>query len=586
MADNWIERLRESVNIVDIVGEYVQLRPRGRRMWACCPFHNEKTPSFEVDGSTQLFYCFGCHKGGNVYTFLMEMEHMEFMDAAKVLADRVGFEIPEHTGGPAISAQQRARVYDCNRAAAMYFYKELYSPSGANALAYLHKRGLDDRMIRRFGLGAAPQRGDQLRRELLGQGFTDEELQLAGLIRVDGDRVRDQFAERAMFPIINTQGRVLGFGGRVLDGGQPKYLNTADTIVFNKRRELYGLNMVERGAQRLILVEGYMDVVSLVVNGVDNAVATLGTALTPEQVRLISRRVNSVYVAYDGDGAGQNAIARALDMFDETDLEARVLKFPDGRDPDEFVREFGREAFDELPALHPTRWRLDRIEAALDLSEQDGRTALAIQASRVLAALKNPVERESYLPDLMVKTGMPRDTLLAQIATEEGRAPATVTTRTPVVPRQSRGGARDDSFAPDNIKAERMLLLLMSQGLCPEGAVIEGDFSDELDRKLAAALLQGRAPSSIMDELESDERDTAASIFGSQAPVAAENAGQMITDCLLKLRLHRLRSELGQLQAQLSAAGDAEKQPIMEQMRNIMQEMNHMKSGSKGVTGI
>ena len=409
MSSDWIDRLRDSVDIVDVVGDYVSLRPKGHRHWACCPFHNEKTPSFEVDSRSQMFYCFGCHKGGNVFNFVMEMEHMEFMDAARLLADRVNFEIPEMASRdePGITAQQRQRVYDCNRAAALYYHTLLYRDEGSQALAYLHKRGLDDQTIRRFGLGATPLQGDAAVNELMKQGFTADEIHMAGLSGERDGRIYDQFRSRVMFPIINPQGRVMGFGGRVMGDAQPKYLNTSDTIVFNKRRELFGLNIVKKQGkcERLILVEGYMDVAALVQKGVTGVVATLGTALTPEQVSLIKRYVPQVCVAYDGDGAGQKAIARALDMFAEQDLPARVMKFPGGRDPDEFIREFGREAFDKLDTLSPTAWQLQRLEESLDLSTQDGRTQYAIEAAKYIARLKNPVERESFLPDLMVKTG-------------------------------------------------------------------------------------------------------------------------------------------------------------------------------------
>lgn len=251
MSSDWIDRLRDSVDIVDVVGDYVSLRPKGHRHWACCPFHNEKTPSFEVDSRSQMFYCFGCHKGGNVFNFVMEMEHMEFMDAARLLADRVNFEIPEMASRdePGITAQQRQRVYDCNRAAALYYHTLLYRDEGSQALAYLHKRGLDDQTIRRFGLGATPLQGDAAVNELMKQGFTADEIHMAGLSGERDGRIYDQFRSRVMFPIINPQGRVMGFGGRVMGDAQPKYLNTSDTIVFNKRRELFGLNIVKKTGQ-------------------------------------------------------------------------------------------------------------------------------------------------------------------------------------------------------------------------------------------------------------------------------------------------------------------------------------------------
>ncbi len=577
-GNDWIDRLRESVDIVDVVGDYVSLKPKGHRHWACCPFHNEKTPSFSVDSRTQMFYCFGCHKGGNVYTFVMEMEHMEFMDAARLLAERVNFEIPKlsRRDEPGVNAEQRQRVYECNRAAALYYHQLLYSPEGAPALSYLHRRGLDDQTIRRFGLGATPQQGDALTRELRAQGFTDDELRMAGLVGERDGRLYDQFRNRAMFPIVSPQGRVLGFGGRVMGDGQPKYLNTSDTVVFNKRRELYGLNMVKKQGkvQRLILVEGYMDVVSLVQKGVSGVVATLGTALTPEQTALIKRYVPQVYVAYDGDGAGQNAIARALDMFEEQELDARVLRFPDGRDPDEFVREFGREAFERLEPMQPTAWRLDRIEQSVDLSTQEGRTSYAIEAAKCIARLKNPVERESYLPALMVKTGFSREALIEQIGVRPARNDAP--------PRDHRASRiAHDQFEPEHVKAEKLLLMLYAQGLCPARLMREDDFSDELNRTIAKWLIGGKSPSAILDELDADQRDRAAGIFQQAVPISPELAGQMAADCVEKIRVKRLEEQIDGIKSRLGDAQGEARGELLAHLTRLTREKTMIRSGRK-----
>lgn len=580
MDNGWIDRLRDSVDIVDVVGDYVSLKPKGHRNWACCPFHNEKTPSFEVDSRSQMYYCFGCHKGGNVFNFVMEMEHMEFMDAARLLAERVGFEIPERPGrgDERISTQQRQRVYELNRAAALYYHGVLYSDEGSPALGYLHRRGLDDQTIRRFGLGATPQQGDALIRNMREQGFTEDEMRLAGLCGEREGRIYDQFRSRVMFPIINPQGRVMGFGGRVLGDGQPKYLNTSDTIVFNKRRELFGLNIVKKQGkcERLLLVEGYMDVVSLVQKGLTGVVATLGTALTPEQVSLIKRYVPRVCVAYDGDGAGQNAIARALDMFAEQDLPARVIKFPDGRDPDEFVREFGRDAFDKLPQLTPTKWHLERLEASIDLSNQEGRTQFAIEAAKHIAKLKNPVERESFLPELMVKTGFSREALISQM----GVIP---TQDAPIRRTERRIRPARDEFEPDYIKAERLLLMLHARGMCPEGLMRLEDFSDELDRKIAGMLLDGKRPSAILGELEDDQRDRAAGIFQQAVPLSQDLAGQMAADCVERIRIKRLDEQIDEIKARLADAQDAAKGELLSHLMKLTREKTMIRSGRKEV---
>ena len=579
MSSDWIDRLRDSVDIVDVVGDYVSLRPKGHRHWACCPFHNEKTPSFEVDSRSQMFYCFGCHKGGNVFNFVMEMEHMEFMDAARLLADRVNFEIPEMASRdePGITAQQRQRVYDCNRAAALYYHTLLYRDEGWQALAYLHKRGLDDQTIRRFGLGATPLQGDAAVNELMKQGFTADEIHMAGLSGERDGRIYDQFRSRVMFPIINPQGRVMGFGGRVMGDAQPKYLNTSDTIVFNKRRELFGLNIVKKQGkcERLILVEGYMDVAALVQKGVTGVVATLGTALTPEQVSLIKRYVPQGCVAYDGDGAGQKAIARALDMFAEQDLPARVMKFPGGRDPDEFIREFGREAFDKLDTLSPTAWQLQRLEESLDLSTQDGRTQYAIEAAKYIARLKNPVERESFLPDLMVKTGFSKESLIDQMGVVPAQdAPVRKRERS-VSPERAR------DFEPEYIKAEKLLIMLYAQGLCPASALSMDDFSDELNREIAGMLLSGKKPSAIMDALDEDKRGRAAGILQQTAPLSQDTAGQMVADCVEKIRVRKLDEQIDGIKSRLAQEQGETKSELLKHLMKLTREKTMIRSGRK-----
>ena len=349
VSDQWLDELRSRVRLEEVVSEYVPLKQKGKRYWGCCPFHNEKTPSFSVDASAQLYYCFGCHKGGTVIQFVMEMDRMEFMEAVKVLAERAHMELPQGTGEAANrkQADERERILEANTLAARFFHSNLWSPDGAEALNYLYGRGLNDSDIRRFGLGAAPHGWDALYKALTAQGFSPETLERAGLVVRKGDRAFDMFRNRAIFPIISAQGAVLGFGGRAMGDAQPKYLNTSETPVFNKRQGLYALNMVkkERNLNRLVLVEGYMDTVSLRKHGVPGVVATLGTALTEEQAHLMKRYAPEVWISYDGDGAGRKAALRALDIFDAENLRARVIDYPGGMDPDDFVKANGQAGF-------------------------------------------------------------------------------------------------------------------------------------------------------------------------------------------------------------------------------------------------
>ena len=384
LSDAWLDELRAKTSLEEVVSEYVPLKQKGHRYWGCCPFHNEKTPSFSVDAQTQLFYCFGCHKGGTVIHFVMEMERMEFMDAVRYLAERAHMDLPERSsqrGESRLKSDERDRMYAANRLAARYFHSLLWTDEGAEALNYLYHRGLNDGDIRRFGLGAAPKGWNSLLNYLEKQGYEAELLEKAGLVVLKDGRSYDMFRNRVMFPIINAQGRVLGFGGRAMGDAQPKYLNTAETPIFNKRRGLYALNMAqkERSIGHLVLVEGYMDTVSLRKHGIAGVVATLGTALTEEQARLMKRYAPEVWISYDGDAAGQKAALRALDIFDQQDIHAKVIDYPAGMDPDDFVKEKGLDGFEALPKYDATTYRMIRARDGLDISLQEDMTQYALR---------------------------------------------------------------------------------------------------------------------------------------------------------------------------------------------------------------
>ncbi len=378
LSDAWLDELRSRARLEEIVAEYVPLQQKGRRYWGRCPFHNEKTASFSVDSDSQLYYCFGCHKGGTVIQFVMEMERMEFLDAVKLLAQRVHLEMPETNNDikAQTSANERERIYEVNTLAARFFHSLLWTDEGAQVLSYFYERGLNDSDLRRFGLGAAPKSRDALTQSLRKQGYSDAILVKAGLAVNRDGKVYDMFRGRAMFPIIDQHGKVVGFGGRIIGDGKPKYLNTAETPVFNKRKGLYALNMAkkERGLNRLVLVEGYMDTVSLRKSGIQGVVATLGTALTEDQAQLIKRFAPEVWISYDGDGAGQKAALRALDIFDTQDMRAKVIDYPNGMDPDDFVKQNGQAGFDALPKYEAAEYRMIRAKDDLDMTTQAGKT--------------------------------------------------------------------------------------------------------------------------------------------------------------------------------------------------------------------
>ena len=533
LSDTWLEELRSKVSLEEVVSEYIPLKQKGRRFWGCCPFHNEKTPSFSVDSEAQMYYCFGCHKGGTVINFVMELERMEFMDAVRYLAERAHMELPERTSQPGevrVTRDERERMYEANREAAMFFHKLLWTDEGADALTYLYGRGLNDSDIRRFGLGASPKGWDGLLRHLEDAGYEPALLEKAGLAVRRDNRFFDMFRGRVMFPIINAQGRVLGFGGRAMGDAQPKYLNTAETPIFNKRLGLYALNFAqkERSIGRLVLVEGYMDTVSLRKHGVQGVVATLGTALTEEQARLMKRYAPQVWISYDGDAAGQKAALRALDIFDAQGIPARVIDYPGGMDPDDFIKANGLSGFEALDKLDSTSYRMLRARDGLDTSTQDGMTQYALRCCEILKKVKSPIEMENHLRRLVNETGYDREILLRQIG-------ASLPSQDTGPVRRRRGNQSEPSGVE---KAEQELISMLSSGLIPADLLKPEDFTNDEHQKLAQWLIAGNTARTYVEAMTDDaarSRAMAALNF-SPLPTDREKALEVARDDLRTLR--------------------------------------------------
>ena len=566
--DAWLDELRARLNIIDVVGDYVKLKPKGRRHWGLCPFHNEKTASFSVDGDEQMYYCFGCHKGGTVINFVMEMERMEFPDAVRLLADRARLTLPDSDGSPEVDRTLKERVYAANLAAARYFHDALWTSGGAEILGYLNKRGLDDGDIRRFGLGAATAEWEDLTNELIRQGFEEEVLVLAGLtVRKETKRF-DMFRSRAIFPIIDAQGRVLGFGGRAMGDAQPKYLNTPDSPVFNKRQNLYAANFVrkERALDKLILVEGYMDVLALRRAGVQGVVATLGTAMTEEQARMMKRFAPEVWVAYDGDAPGQKATLRALDILDAAGIPAKVLVFPDELDPDDFIKRDGMKGFEAMKPLGRYEYRMNSLAGAFDLATQDGRTGYAIKCCELLRKVESPVELENHLTRLIVQTGFARDVLLSQIGV-----------RAQPERKKTERKLEAKPAAETHIqRCERTLIALMARNLIPKETVKREDFDTPLYANMAEQLLAGMTAAAVLDRMDEADRQAAARALGDEVFADDKNAMQIAQDSLNKIRADRIDNALLLLQEEEKSASDSRRREIKEQMRTLSQEFKRL----------
>lgn len=417
--DEFLYRLRTANPIDTVMGAYVNIIRRGRNYICSCPFHSEKTPSCTVFTDTQSFYCFGCGAGGDVITFIMKIENLDFTEAVKLLAQRSGLEIPKENSRDSQLAKRKTRIYEMNRLAANFFYTQLIKGSDKSGLRYFADRKLSPQTIKKYGLGYAPDSWNTLTDMLRSKGYSDDEITDAWLgSRSKKGNIFDIFRKRVMFPIIDLRGNIIGFGGRVLDNSQPKYLNTGATPVFDKGSNLFSMNFAKNAdTKRLILCEGYMDVIAVNQAGFENVVATLGTAITPDQARLMSHYAEEVVIAYDSDGAGQKATQKAINHFADVGIRTRILRMNGAKDPDEYIKKFGRDRFKMLidGSDDANDFMLDKCEEGLDLSTEAGRVELLKRASKVLAAIESPLEREVYISRTSRKCDIPTEVLKTHI---------------------------------------------------------------------------------------------------------------------------------------------------------------------------
>ncbi len=426
ISDLFLQELKNNNDIESVVSSYVHLKKHGRIANGLCPFHSEKSPSFTVYPENQSFYCFGCGAGGDVITFVRRIENLEYVEAVKFLAQRAGMAMPEDAADDG-AARLKTRVLEINRALARFYHECLKQPSGKAGLDYLHGRGLPNQTITRFGLGYAPNAWDAAMKHLRSKGFSEEELLAAAVVaRGRNGGCYDQFRNRVIFPIIDLRGNVIGFGGRIMgDDRGPKYLNSSDTPVFKKSRNLFALNFAKASKRSgLILCEGYMDVIAMHQAGFDNAVATLGTALTSEQSRLIAQYTDHVTLSYDSDAPGQAATRRAVGLLSEVGVKIRVLTMTGAKDPDEYIKKFGAERFGLLleGASNATEYAIARAKQKYDLESADGKVAFLRDFVALMAEVPNPIERDVYVSKTASELEVEKTALTAQLTHELKRA--------------------------------------------------------------------------------------------------------------------------------------------------------------------
>ena len=523
-SDEIIEEVRSKNDIVDVISSYVKLQKKGSSYFGLCPFHNEKSPSFSVSREKQMYYCFGCGAGGNVFTFLMEYENYSFQEALKYLADRAGVDLPEaeYSKEARERADQKAILLEINKVAAQYFYVQLKSPQGAHALSYLKDRGLSDEMIHSFGLGYSNKYSNDLYQYLKSKGYRDELIVKAGLVTVDERYgASDKFWNRVMFPIMDSNSRVIGFGGRVMGDAKPKYLKSPETMIFDTSRNLYGLNRARSSRKPyFLLCEGYMDVISLHQAGFTNAVASLGTALTPGHAALIKRYVKEVYLTYDSDEAGTKAALRAMPILKDVGITARIIRMEPYKDPDEFIKNLGAEAFEER--IHKARngfmFGLEILERDYDLTTPEGKTDFMKEAAKRLAQFDEEIERSNYI-EAVAKTyhvGFEElRKLVLKMAVQTGLAKP--------VERPKRLDGKSKEKEDGHVKSQKILLtwLIEDEGIFNQirRYITPDDFTGELYKKVAALLYEQYEekdvnPARIMNHFtDEEEHREVASLF-------------------------------------------------------------------------
>ena len=548
-----VEEVRMKNDIVDVISGYVRLQKKGSSYFGLCPFHNEKSPSFSVSRGKQMYYCFGCGAGGNVFTFLMEYENFSFVEALKVLADRAGVELPEmeYSKEAKEKADLRATLLEINKIAAQYFYVQLKSEQGKIGYTYLKNRELSDETIKAFGLGYSNKYSNDLFKYLQGKGYSEDLIRQAGLINTDErNGVYDKFWNRVMFPIMDVNTRVIGFGGRVMGDGKPKYLNSPETVIFDKSRNLYGLNRARTSRKPYFLMcEGYMDVISLHQAGFTNAVASLGTALTTGHASLIKRYVQEVYLTYDSDEAGTKAALRAVPILKQAGISAKVIRMDPYKDPDEFIKNLGAEEFEKRigGARNGFLFSLEILSKDYDMESPEGKTAFFKETAKRLIGFEDELERNNYVEAVAKAYKVSPESLqklVTKTAVTEGMA------KPAVRPKSAPSGQKPKESGI--LVSQKLLLTWMIEDAGIFGLIKKyispEDFTEPLYRTVAELLYQqfdtGELnPAKILNHFtEEEDHREAASLFHTKIRELStkEEQEQALKETILRVKANSI----------------------------------------------
>lgn len=550
--DNFIDEVRSRNDIVDVISGYMRLTKKGTNYFGLCPFHGEKTASFSVSPRKQMFYCFGCGVGGDVFRFVREYENLSFPEVLKILAERAGMEVPEmeYSEENKRAADKKARLLEINKVAATYYYKQLKSQSGQLGLNYFRKRQLSDETITKFGLGYSLQTSDDLYQYLKSQGYEDRELVDSGLVTIDERRgAHDKFWNRVMFPIMDVNNRVIGFGGRVMGDGEPKYLNSPETAIFDKSKNLYGLQLARKSRKgALILCEGYMDVISMHQAGFNQAVASLGTALTPGHARLLKRYTNDVLLCYDSDGAGTKAALRAIPILKEAGISAKVIRMYPYKDPDEFIKNLGAEAFEERirDAKNSFLFEIEMLRKNYDVNDPESETKFQKELVERLVAFTDELERDNYIRAVSREYNISYDKLVSTV-NRKGNISGGIVEKpreTHFSPEQRKTSKEDGSS-----KSQRLLLtwLVEDEKLyrTVKKYISPSDFEGEIFQKVAEAIYAqldaGQLhPEKIVGMFGEDEEELIASMFHgglrSEEELSKEDREKALKETIVRMK--------------------------------------------------